>query len=429
MSIVALLGSIGALLATEAFFALSEVALVCASRERLRARADEGSSAAAAAIDLLARPERFLATTLIVTNLCVVASSFAANEVAARILGEDRSAWAIVAIAPIILVFGEIVPKMLGRRAADLLAPAVAHPVRAAMILLGPAVAVAGGLSRALVGSIKKPGAKHPFVTKEELRAIVRAERRAALDPEEALLITRLLGMAGAKVREVMTPLPDVISVPAGARVADAIETIRRHGYSRLPVYQDRNDNIAGVVHAMDLLESEGGDAPLQPLARRAFYVPEAGRVEQLLDEFRRRGHEMAIVVDEYGAASGIVTMEDVLEELVGEILDEFDRPHRLAALEPAGEGAWLAGGTMRLTDLGDSLGVKFPKAGYETLAGFIAYRLQRIPKVGDRVEFGALTLTVTEATDRRVRKVRIESPASPAPGALTAPGSSPPSP
>jgi magnesium and cobalt exporter, CNNM family len=412
MSTAAILYSIAALLLAEAFFALSEVTLISASRERLRARADAGSRASAKAIDLLARPERILATTLTATNLCLVGSSFAANETAARLLGPERSAWAIVALAPVILLFGELLPKMLARRHADALAPVVAYPVRAAMTLLSPIVSAAGGLSRAIVGSIKGSSAPDPFVTKEEIRAILRAERRAALDPEEAGLISRLLGMAGAKVREVMTPLPDVVAISAAAPVSEAVEMIRRHGYSRLPVFQDRTDNIVGIIHAMDLIQSRAAGAPLQAFLKRAFYVPEAGRLDQVLDEFRRRGQEMAVAVDEFGAASGIVTMEDVLEELVGEILDEFDRPRR-DRLEPAGAGAHVADGSLPLGDLGEALGVTFPRAGYETLAGFIAFKLQRIPKVGDTVEFGDLRLTVTEAGDRRVRKVRIERSAS----------------
>lgn len=407
MSLGALLASIAALVAVEAFFALSEVALISAGRERLKARARAGSRGAEAAMDLLSRPERLLSTALIATNFTLVASSFAANEAAARLLGVERSFWAIAALAPVILVFAEILPKMAARRHADAIAPVVALPVRAAMLLLGPAVAVASGLSRAMVGSLRRGGGRHPFVTKEELRALLLAERRAALDPEEARLISRLLAMAGARVREVMTPLPDVVAVEASATAGDAVEKVRRHGYSRLPVFQDRTDNVVGVVHTMDLLDAAPG-SPIQPLVRRPFYVPEAGKVEQLLDEFRRRGHEMAVVVDEYGAAAGIVTMEDVLEELVGDILDEFDRPRR-DGLEPGGPGTYLADGNIRLGELSERLGVAFPRGGYETLAGFIASRLQRIPRTGDAVEHAGLTLTVVETTERRVRKVRVE--------------------
>src|SRR5262249_48609084 len=159
----------------------------------------------------------------------------------------------------------------------------------------------------------------------------------------------------------------------------------------------------------MDLLQpAPAGQADLASLARRPFYAPEAGKIEQLLDEFRRRGHEMAVVVDEYGAASGIVTLEDVLEELVGDILHEVDRRSRDVP-EARGPGPHAAEGSTRLADLAESLGVAFPKAGFETLAGFMAHRLQRIPRVGDRVAHEGLTLTVTEASERRVRKVTIE--------------------
>lgn len=416
---------IGGLLLAEAFFALSEIALISANRERLRARAEGGSMASALALRLLTNPERVLATTLIATNLCLVGSSFASNELAARTLGPDRSWWAIAALVPFVLVFAEILPKTLARRHADALSPVVAYPVRAAMLLLGPIALSAGAIARALTASIKGPGVRHPFVTKEELRAILKAERRAALDPDEARLINRLLGMAAARSREIMTPLPDVVSVAASETAGAVMEKIRTHGYSRLPVYQDRTDNIVGVVHAMDLIGETDRSRTIQSLTRRPFYVPEAGRLNQLLDEFRRRGHEMAIVVDEFGAASGIVTIEDVLEELVGDILDEFDRPHR-EILEPAGDNAWTADGTARLNDLGESLGVAFPRGGYETLAGLMAHRLQRIPRVGDQTQIEGFLFRVLDATERRVRKVRIERPTEPGRGETSSPGTAP---
>lgn len=419
MSTTAIFTCLGIFFLAEGFYAMSEIALVSASKERLRNLAAAGSRTAALAEQLLSRPERLLATTLIATNICLVSNSFAANEAAARLLGARRSAWALVILAPMILVFAEILPKTMGRRHADTLALVAAWPVRWAMLVLTPAVSLMGALSRVLVGRVRRPGLRIPFVTKEEIRAILRAERRAALDPDEAGLISRLLGMATARIREVMTPLPDVVALPADASTGEAVRKIQLHGYSRLPVFRERTDNIVGVVHAMDLLSAPEGRTGLKGLTRKPFYVPEAGRLDVLLDEFRRRGHELAIVVDEYGAASGIVTLEDVLEEMVGDILDEFDRPRRDLLQEEA-EGSFLVEGKVRLTDLSERLSVPLPRGGYETVAGFMADRLQRIPRQGDTVEYQRLRFTVVEASQRRVRRILIEKPrerATPAPG------------
>lgn len=404
-----LAAAIAVSLLLEAFFALSEVALISSSRARLRAQADAGSGAAAGALRMLERPERVLATALIGSNVCVVIASFATNEVAARLLGEARSAWAIVFLAPAVLVCAEILPKAVARRSSERLATIVAYPFRAAMAILSPVAAAAGAVSKAIVGLFSRPTERHPFVTREEFRAILRAERRAALDPHEAALIGRLLGMAGARVREVMTPLPDVVAVPFTATLKEVVEVFREHGYSRLPVYQDRTDNIVGILHTMDLIQERSSGDSLQALMRRPFYAPEAGRLRELLDEFRRRGHEMAIVVDEYGAATGIVTLEDVLEEMIGDILDEFDLPHR-DPLEALADGGRAAEGGIQLSDLSEALGVAFPREGFDTLAGFLAHRLQRVPKVGDAVDHAGFRLTVMEATERRVRRVRIDA-------------------
>jgi putative hemolysin len=408
MTTADLLRTILILVMAEAFFALSEIALISASRERLQSRAQAGSRSAAVAQRLLAQPERLLATTLIATNLTLVASSFAANEAAARLIGPERSWWAIAVLVPVILVFAEILPKFLARRYADSLALVVAIPVKATMFVLSPAVALAGGFSRAVTGRFKRPGTKQQYVTKEELKALVLAERSAELDPDEARLITRLLGMAGARIREVMTPLPDVVSVPGTASLSLVCETIRKHGFSRLPVFQDRTDNIIGVVHAMDLIMAPPEAGQFKQFVRKAYYVPESGKVDQLLEEFRKRGHELAVVVDEHGAAAGIVTMEDLLEEMVGEILDEFDRPVR-DTFRVSGPGEYLAEGNVPVGEVSERLNLAIPRSGYETLAGFIAYRLQRIPKLKDSITHGRFKFTVVEATERRVKLVKIE--------------------
>lgn len=395
-------------LMTEAFFSGSEVAFVSLDKSRIRRQAQSGSAAAGAVQAILDKPERLLSTTLIGTNLSVVAGSFMANELFARRFGPEASVWAVAMMIPLILLFGEILPKTISRRHAEAIALKTVLPLRVAMMALSPMVALTSGAARLLVRPFRARAGKLPFVTKEELRMILQAEHRLALEKDEASLIKHLIDFADAKAREHMTPLIDVASLPAQATVAEAVRMIHERGFSRLPVYNDRVDNITGLVEAMDLIEERAETLPLASFVKKPFYVPETARIDRLLDEFRKNHQEMAVVVDEYGSAVGVLTLEDIIEQIVGDVLDEFDRPGRVG-IERAGEGIFLVDGKCRLDDLEREMGMEFPRAGYETAAGMAAHLFQKVPRAGETLEHGGFRLTVIDASQRTVRKLRVE--------------------
>ena len=395
-------------LLTEAFFSGTEVAFVSVDRSRIRRQAEGGSAAARAVQSILDKPERLLSTTLIGTNLSVVAGSFMANELFARRFGPEASVWAVAMMIPLILLFGEILPKTISRRHAEAIALKTVLPLRVAMMALSPMVAVTSGAVRLLVSPFRARAGKLPFVTKEELRMILQAEHRLALEKDEASLIKHLIDFADAKAREHMTPLIDVASLPAQATVAEAVQMIHERGFSRLPVYNDRVDNITGLVEAMDLIDARAETLPLASFVKKPFYVPETARIDRVLDEFRKNHQEMAVVVDEYGSAVGVLTLEDIIEQIVGDVLDEFDRPGRVG-IERAGEGVFLVDGKCRLDDLEREMGLEFPRAGYETAAGMAAHLFQKVPRAGETLEHAGFRLTVIEASQRTVRKLRVE--------------------
>ncbi|MGH9868429.1 MAG: hemolysin family protein [Candidatus Polarisedimenticolia bacterium] len=395
----------------EAFFSGSEVAIVSADRARIRRRAEAGRAAARRLQAMMERPERVLSTTLIGTNLSVVAASFLANELFARRFGPQASWWAIPAVAPVILLFGEILPKTLARRHAETIALLAAWPLRAIMFVMTPAVAVMSGIARLVVRAFSKRVPRNPFVTKEELRHILQADHRLVLQKEEARLIRRLLDFADARARQPMTPLVDVVSISKDATVRDAARIIHERGFSRLPVHAGRPDNIVGIVQAMRLIEAppERWDEPIAPgWMTQPFYVPESARIDRLLDEFRKQQQEMAIVVDEYGSAVGLLTLEDIVEEIVGDVLDEFDRP-RKSGLERIDTGIVVADGKVRLEVVEKALDIILPREGYETVGGLAAHLFQKVPKAGETLDHEGLRITILEATQRHVRRVRIE--------------------
>lgn len=406
-----LAGLIALCLLAEAFFSGSEVALVSADRARIRRRAEAGSAAARRVQAMMERPERVLSTTLVGTNLSVVAGSFLGNELIARRFGPEASAWAILMMAPLILLCGEILPKTISRRHPDAIALRVALPLRAVMAVLAPVVMLMSGTARLVVRLFSRRAARNPFVTKEELRLILQAEHRLALERDEAGLIRRLVDFADARVREHMTPLVDVVALPEEATVRSAVALVNERGFSRLPVHAGRVDNIVGVVQAMKLIDAPAAawDDRIHPAwTATPFYVPETARVDRLLDEFRRHQQEMAIVVDEYGSASGVITLEDVVEEMVGDVLDEFDRPGA-SGLDRVGPGVVVADGKLKLDRLEKALDVSLPREGFETVGGLAAHLFQKVPRAGETLTHEGLRYTVLDATQRAVRRVRIE--------------------
>jgi putative hemolysin len=406
-----LLGLIALCLATEAFFSGSEVALVSADRARIRRRAESGSAAARRVQSMMEHPERVLSTTLVGTNLSVVAGSFLANELFARRFGPSASAWAIVVMAPLILLCGEVLPKTLGRRHADTVALRVSLPLRLLMGLMTPVVALMSASARLVVRVFSRRAARNPFVTKEELRLILQADHRLTLEKDEARLVRRLVDFADARVREHMTPLVDVVAVPQEATVREAVRLIHERGFSRLPVYAGRMDNIVGIAQAMKLIDAppETWDAPLRDgWTSEPFYVPETARIDRVLDDFRRHQQEMAIVVDEYGSAAGLITLEDVVEEMVGDVLDEFDRPGK-SGLERVGPGTVVADGKLKLDRVESALAVSLPRAGFETVGGLAVHLFQKVPRAGESLTHDGLRFTILEATQRAVHRVKIE--------------------
>ncbi|HZI93467.1 MAG TPA: hemolysin family protein [Patescibacteria group bacterium] len=399
---------IAACLAAEAFFSGSEVALVSVDRNRIRRRAEAGSVTARHVQNLIDRPDRLLSTTLIGTNLAVVTASFLANELFARRFGPGASAWGIVLMIPLILLFGEILPKTFSRRHPETIALKVILPLRFAMLLMTPLVAITSGAARLFVRPFHARGGRLPFVTKEELRMILHAEHRLALERDETSLIKHLVDFADAKAGEHMTPLVDVASLPHTAGLSQAVRLIHERGFSRIPIFADRVDNITGIVEAMDLIDASPEEASLARFIKLPFYVPVTARIDGLLEEFRRTHQEMAVVVDEYGSAVGVLTLEDIVEEIVGDVFDEFDRPGK-AGFERSGDGAFLVDGKYKLDELEEKLGVRLPRAGYETVAGLTSHLFQKVPKAGETLEQDGIRITIIDASQRTVRRIRLE--------------------
>jgi putative hemolysin len=402
--------ALACLIAT-AFFSAAEMAFIAANRLRLRHLAEEGNVTAAEYLEAFRQPERVLSTAMMgVTIAHVVASSATTFSLLPRLGG--WAPWvATAALTPIMLVFGEVIPKAVAREWATSLILRFYRPLIWASALLVPFVWIANtivsSLLRLLGGPL--PDTRH-FVSREELKALLAMEPgEADVTTQEAEMIDKIFDLGDTTVREVMVPLVEVAMLPETATPDDAVALVQRRGFSRIPVYSGRETNIVGVVAAMDLL-SRGAEARvLGQLMRPPVFVPESKRIDDLLREMQRSRSHMAIVVDEYGGSTGVVTLEDILEQIVGEIRDEHDRTP--ASVERLPDGSYWVAARTNIEELNEALDWTLPKRDYETVAGLVLATLHRIPRTGEEFQVGGYTITVLEADSRRVAAVKIVPP------------------
>lgn len=408
MIILAYLLTFVVLLLLEGLFAGGEISLISANHRRLQHLADQGQKGAAAAIKLLQVPERLFATTLLGSNLAETINVVLVSSVLIDRFGGRGELAAMVLLPPLILIFAELLPKSLARQSPTRLATRFSLILFLSSCLLFPVIWLFSLFSRAalrLTGSRRTPLV--PFVTREELQMVVKAaESEVDLDTEERAIIHRILDFSRTQVKEVMIPLIEVVAVPETYLVSQALETFRRSRYSRLPVYRQRIDNIIGILHSFDLLGEQDLEAGIQKFIRPAHFVPETKRADHLLQEMQQLGLHLVVVVDEYGGAVGIVALEDLLEEIVGDIADEFDQettPYK--RLRP---GVWLVSARMEIEALREKLGLDLPAGEYHTLAGFLIQQTGDLPRTGEKIHYQNLTFIIRQADPRAIKEVEI---------------------
>jgi putative hemolysin len=396
------------LLLLEAFFAAAEIALVSANRRRLHHRAEEGHRDARLALKLLARPEYFLATTLLGAYMAAAVNTVLVTAFFLGLFGAAAEIPVILTLPPLILIFGEIIPKSIGRQQATFLAERLAPVLWIASWVLYPVTWVFASLSRVvlLAAGVRKTG-QLPFITREDLRLVVaKSGPEVDLEGKERLFIHRILQFSLRTVKEVMVPLIRVTAIPDTLSIAQAQEEFRNTRFSRLPVYHRRIDNLTGVLHSFDLLGEEHRDHPIKPFVRSVKYVPELKKIDRLLAEMQRDGSHLAVVVDEYGGAVGIVAIEDLLEEIVGEITDEFDQ--EVIPFRKLGEGHYLINARTEIKALNETLKLNLPPGDYETLAGFLIAQLGDLPRGGEMVQYHNLKFTVRSTEARTIKEVEL---------------------
>ena len=394
----------------EGFFSGAEIAMVSASRAKLRAKVRQGSRAAELAERYLDSPQLLLSTTLLGTNLAVV--TFSVTVTVFLLQGEYGGGEfvAVLMVAPLTLLFGEVIPKTFFQQRADALVTRLIFPLHAASLVLRPLILIVSACAQ-LVSRLSGGDAQRAFVTRQELGLLLDASDgvEADISKTEREMISNLLEMSEESVGNVMLPLSEVTAIPKDTTVEEAVREVADKQHSRMPVYDGRVDNIVGILHVFDLLSvgAHEREAPIQSLSRPVTYVPETVMAVDLLVRLQGSGTPMAVVVDEYGGAVGIVTIEDLLEEVVGEIEDEHDDSASLIVADQP--GVWTIQAKASVARVNAELKISLPEEdSYESIAGLILHHLRRLPSTGESLVVGEFTLRVTEATNRSVEKVQL---------------------
>ncbi|HJU29269.1 MAG TPA: hemolysin family protein, partial [Candidatus Binataceae bacterium] len=414
MSIGILLAAIVVCVVFQAFFAASEIALVAADDLKVRAERERGDRAAAVLNRLLERRDRIVAMMLTGNNLATVVAAAALTSFL-HAISPRASLLAPFILAPVSLLLGESLPKMLVLRAPLPFARVAARPLSVMATTLAPLLIAETALSRLLrrMAGVP-PEAETVFMSREDLAMLVRrrpadsagaAPGPDAILPAEQQMISRIFRFSRVEARQAMVPLVRVEAVPDTVTIGGAIELVRREGFTRIPVFHDRIFDIVGVLHAFDLLEAPDLSRSVAEVMRPVSYFPEATPLDEILIALQRTRETLAVVVDEYGGASGIITMEDLLEEVVGDIEDEHDVREELARV--AGPRTLVVSAQAGVADLNERFSLNLPEhAEYATIGGLVVERLGHIPKPGEQLRAGDVIITVARSDARAVREV-----------------------
>lgn len=408
-----------ALLLFKGFFSGSEIAMVNADKLKLHHKANQGHKGAELVLKLFKTPEVLLGTTLVGTNISTVALTTIGTMLMIDQFGELGDLYAFLLFTPLFLIFGEIVPKSVYQQKSDTLSAVVIYPLRFFSVLFYPVIFVFSRIARLvarLVGGGKKE--QNLFITREQIRMVVEmAERGTNVGVFDRVRIKRAIRFADTTVGEAMVPVAEVIAINHDRTTKDAIRWVRRMGYNRLPVYKRNVSNVIGIVTltTWDLMKAELQDRPLNDLITPACYVTPHQTIDQLLPILQAREDHMAIVVDEFGSAIGIITIEDILEEVVGEIDVGYDFeeyiPRRRRGFEvlDAEKEAYLMDARLPISEVNEVLGVTIPGTKYHTLGGLVLAHLKHIPSQDESLVESGYRITVDQASERAILKLRVE--------------------
>jgi len=404
------------LLILKGFFSGSEIAMVNADKVKLNALAGKGHKGSRMVLEEFRSPEMLLGTTLVGTNIATIVLTTVGTLLVIRIVGDSGEWIAFLVFTPLFLVLGEIVPKSVYQHRSTEIAPKAIYVLRVFRVLFFPLVVVFSRLSR-LVARVFGGGVleQNVYMTREWIRSVAEmAERTSTVDAFDQGRIRRVIRFGDTTVGEAMIPIAEVTAINQTKSARRAVAMVRNRGYNRLPVYHRNISNIIGVatITTWDMMDASLLEQPLEDLTKPALYVSPRQTIDQLLPLLRKRDDHMAVVVDEFGSAIGMITMEDIIEEVVGEIdvgydFDEYSpkKRHQSEEIEP---DVYVMDARVPISEAAEVLGVHLSDRDAHTVGGLVTARLRRIPKVGDSIEEGGFVFLIEDANDRAPLLLRV---------------------
>lgn len=395
-----------------AFFSGSETALMSMDRMRVKYLAEKDRPGARKLSELLERPEGLLSAILIGNNVVNIMVSVFATTLFIEFFGQRGELLTIVVLTPILLVFSEVCPKTYAANFPEKVSFIVLHPVRFVMWVLRPITWLVSGVSGLLTYFLRGEG-ERPLISEDEIRSIIEfGEQAGVVAKDKRRMLHSVFDLSEIRVRDVMVPRTEVVGIEAGASFAEVVKLVSQARHSRFPVYDGDLDQVVGIIHSKDVLNFFDcpEDFSLAKMARPPYFVPEAKPIEALMQAFRRKHLHLAVVVDEYGGVEGLCTLEDIVEEIVGEIQDEYDEEELL--IKPLTEDSYQVDGSVALRYINRRFGLTLSEEHVNTLAGFLLNSLGSIPEEGAVCHTAGVQFTVRKIVDRRIEQVEMQLPA-----------------
>jgi putative hemolysin len=398
-----------------AFFSSSETAFISLQRIRLKQMESQGGAKAGRIAKMLEKPERFISTVLLGNNLVNTAAAALGTTVVLSLWrGSEQMAVLLstVTVTIVLLVVGEVMPKIAAAQHSERIALLFVTPVSFLSWVLTPATAILGWIGTSFSKLIGGTPTRRTLVTEEEIRTMITVGRDEGVVAEaEAKMLDKVFEFGDHPVREAMIPRPDVVWVEKGATLADFMTVYSDHPHTRFPIYDESPDNVVGVLSIKDVLMAQAkgevdDKTTIDRLTRPIVFAPETKHIGRLFTEMQDSGNQMALVVDEYGGIAGIVTLRELLAQLVGRFGDEF--PRESQEFQAIDEHTYDIDGSMRVEEVNEELGISLPSGDYETIAGLVLNRLGHIPKEGEQFRYHDIKLTVREMRGLKIEKLRI---------------------
>lgn len=403
------------LLGLSGFFSSAETALITVNRIRIKNLAEEGNKRAGTLLKVIDDSGKMLSAILIGNNIVNLSASSLATLLATRLFGSKGVGIATGILTVLILVFGEITPKTLATTSAEKLALAYAGMIHSLMIILTPVIFIINKLSRGFLFLLRvDPDAKTDVMTENELRTIVDVSHEdGVIESEERQMIYNVFDFGDSLAKDIMIPRVDMIFAHIDATRDELIDIFKKEKFTRLPVYEESTDDVVGILNMKDLLlYDKDAQFNVRDILREAYFTYEYKKTSELMIDMRKDSNNLAIVLDEYGATAGLITLEDLLEEIVGEIRDEYDEDEK-DLIRSLSESEYLVEGSMKLDDVNDALGLNLDSEDYDSVGGLIIELLDRLPEEHESVETeDGIILEVEKIDKNRIDTVHLTVPA-----------------